>query len=115
MMGKDNSDDEDKVNATSANFLLVREFESGNLVNSSTSWVIDSGVSFHITSRRDLFTSYTLGDFGNVKTAHKCVARCVGVGQVWLEMSNGCRLILKHEKHISDVRLNLLFVDKLCD
>jgi len=30
-------------------------------------------------------------------------------------MSNGSRLILKHVKHVHDVRLNLLFVGKLCD
>jgi len=35
--GKDSSDDEDRINATSVNFLLVHEFESANLVDSSTS------------------------------------------------------------------------------
>jgi len=30
-------------------------------------------------------------------------------------MSNGSRLILKHVKHVFDVRLNLLSVGKLCD
>ena len=65
--GKDNSDDEDKINATSVDFLLVYEFECVNLVDSSTSWVIDSSDSFHITSRRDLFTFYTPGNFGSVK------------------------------------------------
>jgi len=77
--------------------------------------VIDSGASFHITSRRDFFTSYTPSDFGSVKMAHEGVARCIGVGQVCLEMSNGSRLILKHVKHVPDVRLNLLSVGKLCD
>ena len=110
--GKDNSDDEDRINATSDDFLLVHEFEPMNLVDSSTSWMIDSGASFYITSRRDLFTSYTPGDFGGVKMAHESVARCIGVGQVCLEMSNGSRLILKH---VPDVRLNLLSVGKLCD
>jgi len=42
--------------------------------------VIDSGVSFHIKSSRDLFTSYTPGDFGSVKMIHESVARCIGVG-----------------------------------
>jgi len=77
---KDDSDNEDKINATSVDFLLVHEFEFANLVDSSTSWVIDSSASFHITSRRDLFISYTPGDFGNVRMAHEGVARCVGVG-----------------------------------
>jgi len=100
---KDSSDDKDKINTTSVDFLLVHEFEFANLVDSSTSWVIDSGASFHITYRRDLFTSYTYGDFGCVKMAHGGVARCIGVGQVCLEMSNGSRLVLKHVKHVPDV------------
>jgi len=112
---KDNSDDEDRINATFVDFLLVHEFESANLIDSSTSWVIDNGASFHITSRRDLSTSYTPGDFDNVKMAHEGVTRCIGVGHVCLEMSNGSRLILKHVKHVSDVWLNLLSVGKLCD
>jgi len=76
---KDKDDDEDKVNATSVDFLLVHEFEFVNFVDSLTSWVIISDACFHITSRRDLFTSYTPSDFGNVKMAHEGVTRCVGV------------------------------------
>jgi len=112
---QDSSDGEDRINATSVDFLLVHEFESTNLVDSLTSWVVDSGASFHITYKRDLFTSYTPGDFGCVKIAHGGVARCIGVRQVCLEMSNGSRLVLKHVKHVPNVRLNLLFVGKLCD
>ena len=77
--------------------------------------MIDSGASVHVTSRRDLFNSYTPGDFGNVKMAHEGVAKCAGVGQVCLEMSNGSKLILKHVKYVPDIRLNLLSVGKLCD
>ena len=107
--------DSNHKGTTSVDFLLVHEFEFANLFDSSTSWVIDSGASFHITSRRGLFTSYTPGGFGSVKMAHEGVTKCIGVGQVCLEMSNGSRLILKHVKHVPDVRLNLLFVGKLCD
>ena len=69
--GKDNSEDEDMINATSVDFLLVHEFESANLVDNTTSWMIDNSASFLITSRRNLFTSYTPGDFGSVKMAIK--------------------------------------------
>jgi len=113
--GKDSSDDEDMINATYVDFLLVHEFESVNLVDRSTSWVIDSSASCHITSRRDLFTSYASGDFGSVKMAHEGVTRCIRIGHVCLEMSNGSRLILKHVKHVPDVLLNLLSVSKLSD
>ena len=47
--------------------------------------------------------------------AHEGVAKCAGVGQVCLEMSNGSKLILKLVKYVPDIRLNLLSVGKLCD
>jgi len=47
--------------------------------------------------------------------AHQGVARCIGVGQVCLEMSNDSRLILKHVKYVLDVRLNLLSIGMFCD
>jgi len=49
--GKDSGDDEDMINVTSVDFLLVHEFEYANLVDRSTGWVTDSGASFHITSK----------------------------------------------------------------
>ncbi|KAL4299284.1 hypothetical protein AHAS_Ahas17G0085500 [Arachis hypogaea] len=112
---KDDGSNEDNVNVTHDDFLLVEEFESVNLVDNSTSWVIDSGASIHVTFRRDLFTSYTPGDFGDVKMAHQGVVKCAGVGRVCLETSNGTKLTLKRVKHVPDIRLNLLSVDKLCD
>jgi len=56
-----------------------------------------------------LFTSYTSGDFGSVKMVHEGVVRCIGVGQVCLEMSNGSRLILKHVKHVPWCPIELTF------
>ncbi|CAL8167682.1 unnamed protein product [Prunus armeniaca] len=36
-----------------------------NFSSQDTCWIVDSGASFHVTSQRDFFTSYTNGDFGN--------------------------------------------------
>lgn len=77
--------------------------------------MIDSGISIHVISTRDVFSSYTSGEFGDVKLAHEGVLKCVGHEDVNLEMSNGAKLTLKDEKHVSDIQLNLLSVAKLCD
>ena len=71
-----------------------------NLVDSLIIWVINSSASFHITSRRDLFTSYTPNDFNNVKMTHEGITRCIGVWQDCLEMFNDSRLILKHVPNV---------------
>jgi len=52
-------------------------FDFVNLIDSSTDWMIDSGTSFHITYKRDLFISYTPGDFDNVKTTNEGVQNTV--------------------------------------
>ncbi|XP_016647234.1 PREDICTED: retrovirus-related Pol polyprotein from transposon TNT 1-94 [Prunus mume] len=41
-------------------------------------WIVDSGASFHVTSRRDFFTSYTNGDFGNVRMGNDKLSKIVG-------------------------------------
>jgi hypothetical protein len=41
--------------------LLVEEHDIVNVIDSASSWVIDSGTSVHVTSRRDIFSSYTVG------------------------------------------------------
>ena len=76
--------------------------------------MIDSGTSTHVTSMRDVFCSYTSGEFGDVKLAYKGVLKCVGLGDVNLEMSNGTKLTLKDVKHVPDIQLNLFSVAKLC-
>jgi hypothetical protein len=111
-----NGKNDDRVATTIAgDFFTVYDDEVINLACHETSWVIDSGVSTHVTSRRDLFTSYTAGDFGTVKMGNNDVAKVVGIGDVCLEMSNGMKLVLRDVKHISDIRLNLISIGKLDD
>ena len=80
-----------------------------------TSWVVDSGASIHATSRKDLFSSYTSGDYDNVKIRNRGMSKAIGIGDVRLETKNSTILILKNVKHIPDIRLNLISVGKLDD
>ncbi|KAJ4721959.1 Retrovirus-related Pol polyprotein from transposon TNT 1-94 [Melia azedarach] len=105
----------DLVNVTPEDVLTVQEHDAINFAQTETSWVIDSGASVHVTARRDLFSSYTPGDFGDVRTANEGVTRCAGIGDICLKTGNGSRLILRRVKHVPDIRLNLLSVSKLCD
>jgi len=60
------------VATTTANDLVIVYDE--NLINvacDDSSWVVDSGASFHVTSRKDFFSSYTLGDFGVLEMGNK--------------------------------------------
>ena len=70
---KDNADkkgkqkENDRVTTTSGDLVLLRDFESVNLVFDESMWIIDSGTTLHVTPRKEFFTSYTSGDFGVLK------------------------------------------------
>ncbi|KAI5315217.1 hypothetical protein L3X38_044393 [Prunus dulcis] len=86
-----------------------------NLSSQDTCWIVDSGASFHVTSRRDFFTSYTNGDFGNVRMGNDKLSKIVGRGDISLETNTSCHLVLKDVRHVPDMRLNLISTGLLDD
>ena len=53
---------------------------------------MDIGTSVYFTSRRDIFSSDTWGEFGVVKYAHEGVLKCADIGEVNLVMSIGKKI-----------------------
>ncbi|KAK8595939.1 hypothetical protein V6N12_064445 [Hibiscus sabdariffa] len=95
--------------------LVICDKNLVNLACDETSWVIDTGASIHVTSRRDFFTSYTPGDFGVLKMGNDGLVSVTGMGNVSLVSNNGTKLILKDVKHALDIRLNLISAGRLDD
>ena len=95
--------------------VILYEDDFINLTNQEYQWVVDSTASFNVTPHRDYFTSYTIGDFRHVKMGNQGVSKIVGIGDIWLEPNIGCKLHLKNVRHISDIRLSLIFVQVLND
>ena len=77
--------------------------------------MVDTGASFHVTSRKDIFSSYIAGDFGSVRMGNDGASKIIGMGDVSLETNTGCELLLKNVRYVSDMRLNLISVGKLDD
>ena len=76
---------DDKVATVTDDFLILCDsYDVVNLACHETSWVIDSGASVHATSRKDYFTSYTAGDFENVKMDNDGLAKTIGIRDVCL-------------------------------
>lgn len=111
---KDHNQD-DRVAAVTEELVIVCYDNNVNFACNETSWVIDSGASLHITSKKEFFTSYTPGNFGTLKMGNDGLAEVVGVGDVCLEVSNGTRLVLRDVRHVPDIRLNLISTGKLDD
>ncbi|CAJ2628405.1 unnamed protein product [Trifolium pratense] len=94
-------------------YIICDDDDSINLASHDSTWIIDSGASYHVTPRRDFFSSFTIGDFGTVKMGNEGVCKIVGMGDVWVETSIGCKLQLKNVRHVPDIRLNVISVKAL--
>ena len=94
--------------ATSDDLFFIGDQGSLNLASDECTWVIDSGASYHVTSLREYFSSYTSGDFGHVMMANDGSSKIIGMGSVTLETSTGCKLVLRDVRHVPNIRLNLI-------
>ena len=77
---KNVNDNIDFVNVVvSSNDLLVvcNSYNEINISSHETTWVLDSGASHHVTSRRDFFSSYTPGAYGVVKMGNDGFAKVI--------------------------------------
>jgi len=109
--GKDEDKNEENGTTTvvfDGDVAIVCDDDCVNLTRQDTTWVADSAASYHVTSRRDFYTSYTAGDFGQVRMGNQGMASVVGIGDIWLETNTGFKLLLKDVRHVPDMRLHLI-------
>ena len=79
-----------------------------NLINvacDDSSWVVDSGSSFHVTSRKDFFLIL----YSRLKMGNNDTSKVIGIGTVCLKTNNGTKLILKNIRHAPYIHLHLIF------
>jgi len=84
-------DNDDRVTIATCDddLIILRDHDSVNLVSDESMWIIDSGVTLHVTLRKEFFTSYTSGDFGVLKMGNDGVSKVVGIGDVCLQTNMG--------------------------
>ena len=96
---------------TDGDLMVFCEDDCVNFVGQESNWVIDSGVSFHVTSRVDLFTTYTKGDNSSVRMGNEGLSKIIGMGEVCLETNFGCKLLMKAIGKLDDEGYNNKFGD----
>lgn len=111
----DGGNDIAEVNTATEEFFICCDYDMVNLAHDDSSWVVDSGATCHVTSQRDFYTSYTPGDFGNVKMGNNGLSKIVGVGDICLKFETGMELVLHNVKHVPDIRLSLISAGLLDD
>ncbi|CAH1425256.1 unnamed protein product [Lactuca virosa] len=85
----DGGNDTAEVNTATEEFFICCDYDMVNLAHDDSSWVVDSGATCHVTSQSDFYTSYTPGDFGNVKMGNNGLSKIVGVGDICLKFETG--------------------------
>ena len=88
--------------------LAIGQDDCYTVPNPYVEWVIDSATSCHVTPRKELFTSYKVGNFGRVKMGNDSYADIVGIGDICVRANTRYTLILKDVRHVPDIRLNLI-------
>ncbi|RDX62257.1 hypothetical protein CR513_59428, partial [Mucuna pruriens] len=83
---KDDNDDDHVTIATCDDNIILRDFESVNLVSSENMWIIDSGATLHVTPRKEFFTSYT----SMLKMGNDGVTKVISVGDVCWQTNTKC-------------------------
>ena len=101
--------------AADGDVTIICDVNSVNLTCQDSHWVVDSGASYHVTSRRDVFSTYRDGEFGNVKMGNNAECKIVGIGDVYMNTDTGCKLRLKDVRHVPEIRLNLISTGTLDD
>ncbi|GKC14812.1 ribosomal protein L7Ae/L30e/S12e/Gadd45 [Tanacetum coccineum] len=76
----DDGDDSTKVNTTTDEFFVCSDYDMVNLAHDDSSWILDSGATCHVATRKEYFSSYT----------------------------PGMELVLHNVKHVPDMRLNII-------
>jgi hypothetical protein len=78
-----------------------------------SSWVLDSGSTFHVCHRRDLFNSFQEVSSGTVTLVDRSTLSIVGVGVVRFQMWNGMICTVIDVRYVSGVQRSLVSLSEL--
>ena len=79
-------------------------------------WFLESGVSFHMTGDKDLFTDLDEKDIGvHIEMGDDGRYSAIGIGTISFERESGKPFILKEVMHVPGLKKNLISVAMLED
>ncbi|KAL5715795.1 hypothetical protein ACHQM5_017567 [Ranunculus cassubicifolius] len=74
----------------------------------SNGWILDSGASYHMCPKRELFSTYRKVDGGSVLMGNSNACKTVGVGTIKFRSNDGSIKTLTEVRHIPDLRKGLI-------
>ncbi|GJZ18873.1 retrovirus-related pol polyprotein from transposon TNT 1-94 [Tanacetum coccineum] len=76
-------------------------------------WIMDSGCSYHMTPRLDIFFDFLECDGGNVLLGDNIDCKIIGIGKVRVQLSYGSSFVLHNVRYISELKRNLISLGTL--
>jgi hypothetical protein len=104
-IGDTTEDDSNILNvesATEAEVLLTME--------DATSWLLDSGASYHVTPFRMQFRTYTTRSLDPVRVGNSEHCVVIGIGSVELNLPGGFTILLHDVRHVPELTRSLISV-----
>ena len=101
------------VESESDGEVLVATSLSASSVRSSTSWVLDSGCTFHMCPNKGWFSTYEEVTGGVVLMGNDARCHIRGVGDVRIKMHDGVIRTLSKVYHIPELKRNLISLGTL--
>ncbi|OMO51796.1 Reverse transcriptase, RNA-dependent DNA polymerase [Corchorus capsularis] len=110
---KNRSKSRDSVKLLSLCVIVCGHGDCNHVADPSIEWIVDISAAYHCVPKRELFTTYKAGDFGETRMGNKSVSQILGIGDIVVQTSTGCTLTLKNVRQIPDLRMNLLSINVL--
>ena len=67
-------------------------------------WILDTGCTFHMCSRKNWFEYVTPLSGGNVLLGNKCACPITRIGNIWLRMFDGITRLLKDVRFVLELK-----------
>jgi hypothetical protein len=80
---------------------------------SNNKWVLDTTCTFHMSPKKDWFTTYDAVNGGLVLMGNNVACKIVGIGSIRIRMHDGIVRILTNVRHIPDLKKNLISLGTL--
>ncbi|GKA91500.1 hypothetical protein Tco_0813370 [Tanacetum coccineum] len=98
-----------EYNTTTDEFFVCYDYDMVNLANDDSSWILDSGATCHVATRKDYYlSSFTQVTWVFVRMSNTRLSRIASIGDICLKFDTRMELVLHNVKHVLDMRLNII-------
>jgi hypothetical protein len=111
-----NKEECDKQSSSSVAGVIKENSKGSDLVftistsndRSNDKWVLDTACKFHMSHKRDWFTTYDSVNGGSVLMGNNVACKIIGIGTIKIRMHDGIVRTLTNVRHIPDLKKNLI-------